>query len=148
MIVPDVNLLIYAYDAESPWQTSAASWLEASLSGNEPFGMPWLVALAFIRISTHSRIMQQPMSVDEAMEIVASWERRPCFLYLTPSPDHRRNLQELLTRSHVSGNRINDGHIAALALEQGGVVHTTDGDFERFPGVKWKNPLKPKNGKR
>lgn len=141
MIVPDVNLLIYAYDSSSPWHRPARAWWSVLLSGDEPVGLPWLVAIAFLRITTHPTLNENPMAPAEVMEIFRDWEECPNFSYLHPGPRHREVLETLFRPGNVSGNRINDAHIAALAIEHHATVHSNDADFARFKGLRWKNPL-------
>lgn len=146
MIVPDANLLIYAYDQEAPQHKAARNWWETLLSEDEPVGVPWLVALAFLRIATHPTINRNPMAPAGVMAILKSWEDRACFRYLHPGPRHREILESLVRKAGVSGNRLNDAHIVALAIEHDACIHSSDQDFARFPEVRWLNPLIGKRG--
>ena len=142
MIIPDANLLIYAHDRKSPWHREAAAWWEHVLNGDEPIGLPWVVVLAFLRITTNPSINERPLSPQQAMATVASWETTGIIRYLAPGPEHRRHLETLVCASFASGNLMNDAHLAALAIGHGACLCTHDNDFARFPGLRWKNPLR------
>lgn len=142
MIVPDVNLLIYAHDEGSPWHRRASAWWDGLLNGGEPVGLSWMVVLGFLRITTNPSINERPQSPEQAMAIVASWETTGLVRYLTPAPEHRLLLEKLVRSSFASANLINDAHLAALAISHGACLHTHDNDFARFPGLRWKNPLR------
>jgi toxin-antitoxin system PIN domain toxin len=141
MIVPDVNLLVYAYDSHSPYHKKAVVWWEDCLAGRETVGIPWLVALGFVRIWTSPRTVPNPMTVHEACENVESWMERPMVRLLSPGPRHADLVFGFLRTEGRGGNLTADAHIAALALENNATVHTADTDFLRFRGVKWVNPL-------
>lgn len=141
MIVPDANLLLYAYDSESPFHPSASRWWAALLSGVEPVGLCPVVVFAFLRLATHGKVFDHPMTVKEASEHVASWLARPNVRLLVAGPGHVESVCRLLTKVGTAGNFVTDAQIAALALEYGATVHSADTDFSRLTGVKWKNPL-------
>lgn len=141
MILPDANLLIYAYDAGSPWHAKSAAWWTSTLNGNQRVGMAWVVALAFLRISTHTGINENPMSVAEFGAILESWEQTGLVEYLMPGRQHRSLMLRLLSECGTSGNLTNDAHLAALAVENGAVIYSHDTDFHKFPEIHWVNPL-------
>ena len=141
MILPDVNLLIYAYDAGSPLHAAAAAWWQKCLTGDEPVGLAPVVLFGFVRISTHPRVFTSPLTPAEAAEAVRSWLEQPVALLLEPSADHVERVLRLLTDIGTAGNLVTDAQLAALALEHDAVLHTTDADFLRFPGLRWVNPL-------
>ena len=141
MILPDLNLLIYAYDSLSPSHGPARKWWIQSLSGTESVGIPWLIALGFVRLWTSPRVFQNPMTVDVAAGHVESWLKRPVVRILNPGPRHAELVFRLLRAEGKGGNLTTDAHIAALAIEAGATVHTADTDFLRFVGLKWMNPL-------
>jgi uncharacterized protein len=143
MIIPDANLLIYAYDKGSPWHRRSAAWWERTLNGDEPVGLSWLVVFAFVRISTHSGINEDPLSLKEVDAILAEWEGTRLIRYLSPGPGHRRLFMDLLAQAGHAGNLINDAHLAALGIEHGGTVYSNDTDFGRFQNLRWMNPLSP-----
>lgn len=140
MIIPDLNLLIYAYDSASPQHVAARKWWEKCLSEREPVGIPWMVALGFIRLWTSNRIFAHPMTVDLAVSHVESWFGRRVVHMLNPGSGHATILFGLL-REGGGGNLTMDAHLAALAAEHRGVIHTNDTDFGRFMGVVHTNPL-------
>ena len=141
MIVPDANLLLYAYDAESPFHQSASRWWAALLSGVEPVGLCPVVVFAFLRLSTHGKVFDHPLTVNEASERIASWLARPNVRLLVAGPGHVASVCRLLAKAGTAGNLVIDAQIAALALEYGATVHTADTDFARLTGVSWENPL-------
>ena len=141
MILLDANLLLYAYDPSSPHHHAARNWLEKTLSAREQVGLPWMTLLAFVRISTSPRPLEHPLSLTEAADIVAAWLERPMVTLLNPSERHWEILRALMTEGQVHGALIMDAHLAALAIEHGAILATTDRDFARFPGLKFFNPL-------
>lgn len=143
MILPDLNLLIHAYNSSSGVHPEARAWWESCLTNRRPVLLPWVVALGFLRLSTH-RWSGNPLSVEEACDIVASWLERPHVSPLHPGEDHGAILFDLLRYVGTGGNLTTDAHLAALAIEHRLELHTTDGDFARFPGLHWRNPLSPR----
>ena len=141
MIIPDTNLLIYAYNSNSPWHERASTWWVSCLSGTTPVGLSWVVALGFIRLWTNPRIFANPMPVDRATAHVESWMDRRVVKIIHPGPRHAEVLFAFLRTEGKGGNLTTDAHLAALAIESRGVIHTSDTDFLRFKGVKWVNPL-------
>ena len=137
----DVNLLLYAYDAQSPRHGPAREWLEQTLSGSETVGMPWVVILAFIRLITRSVVVEHPLTVDEAIDLVESWLGQPCVTVIHPTDRHPAVLRELLQPLGTAGNLTTDAHLAALAIEHGASLCSCDADFSRFPGLRWSDPL-------
>jgi toxin-antitoxin system PIN domain toxin len=137
----DANVLLYAYDASSPHHGAAAKWLAGALSGAEPVCFSWMTLTAFVRITTNPRAVQRPLSVEEACAIVTSWLDQPCVSVLSPGERHWALWSELLVSSQASGPLAMDAHLAALALEHGAVVVTSDRDFRRFEGIKTLDPL-------
>jgi toxin-antitoxin system PIN domain toxin len=141
MIVPELNLLIYAYDSTSPSHEAARTWWIQCLSGTESVGISWLVALGFVRLWTSPRVFQNPMTVDVASAHVESWLRCPVVRVLNPGPRHAELVFGYLRTEGKGGNLTTDAHLAALAVESNATVHTADTDFLRFRGLKWINPL-------
>jgi uncharacterized protein len=138
----DVNLLLYAYDAQSPRHKPAREWLEQTLSGSETVGLPWVVMLAFIRLITRSVVVEHPLTVDEAIDLVESWLDQPCVTIIHPTDRHPVVLRELLQPFGTAGNLTTDAHLAALAIEHGASLCSCDADFSRFPGLRWSDPLR------
>lgn len=141
MIIPDVNLLIYAYDAESPFHKAAASWWRRCLSAGEPVGLPPVILFGFLRIATSSRVFRDPMAPVEAAAHIRGWLARPCVEILQPSGNHVEQVLVLLEKLGVTGNLVTDAQIAALAIDYGATLHTADADFLRFAGLRWYNPV-------
>lgn len=141
MIIPDVNILIYAHDSSSPPHRSARGWWEAALSGNEPVGIPVVVLMAFVRLMTHSTLSQNPMTVAQARERVEAWLEQPNCRVLPVSDRTVALFLELLSEVGQGGNLCTDAMIAASAKEYGGTVYSSDRDFDRFSGLRWSNPL-------
>ena len=141
MILVDVNILIYAIDSDSPHHKVAREWLEQTLSDVFQVGLPWIVILAFLRITTHPKIVRKPIGPEDAADYVDSWLRQPCVRIVNPGENHWSILRNLLQLTGTAGNLTSDAHIAALALERGYTIYSADNDFKRFPGVTHVNPL-------
>lgn len=137
----DANLLLYAYDATSSRHLMAQAWLREAFSGSELVGLPWQVIWAFLRLSTNSRIFTNCLTVETAVELVQGWVELKQVRLLSPGERHWRLLQKMLVDGAARGALITDAELAALTIEHGGVLHTTDRDFARFPGLRWVNPL-------
>lgn len=142
MILVDANLVLYAEDALSPQHEAARTWWDAQLSGASPVCLSWGVLCAFIRISTNSRVYERPLDLDQAMSRVQSWLDQPCVRLVHPTERHWTVLQALLKEGQALGNLVTDAHLAALAVQHGCTLMSTDGDFARFPKLKWSNPIK------
>ena len=136
----DLNLLLYAVNRDSRDHAAAKAWVDDALSGDETIALPWTVLLGFIRISTHARIMERPLAMKDALAVVASWLERPQVVTLGPGREHWTILRELL-ESTKGGNIAMDAHLAALAIEHGATLHSTDRDFARFTRLRFVNPL-------
>jgi toxin-antitoxin system PIN domain toxin len=141
VLIPDVNILVYAYDASSPRHAAARRWWEETLTLLRPVGLPWASVLGFIRIVTNRRILENPVAVDVAVTAVKSWLQHPRIHLLTPGANHPDILFRLLANLGTAGNLTTDAHLAALAIEYRAELVSTDADFARFPGLRWFNPL-------
>ena len=141
MIVPDANLLIYAYDETSPHHAPAKRWWVDTLSGEEPVGIPWVVVLAFTRLMTHPTVCGNPLTPQEARRRVEHWFAQGHVRLLSPTPATLGRFFELLEEAGLGGNLATDALIAAHAMEHGAVVHTADLDFARFRALRWTKPL-------
>ena len=141
MIVPDTNLLVYAYDRTAPNHTRARKWWEDALSGDEPVGIPWIVVLAFVRLMTHPMVSENPMSVDQSRRAVEAWMKLEHVRLLSPGLATLERFFGLLDEAGTGGNLSSDAMIAALAGEHGGCVYSNDPDFNRFKGITWTDPL-------
>ncbi|MFP5345785.1 MAG: type II toxin-antitoxin system VapC family toxin [Actinomycetes bacterium] len=138
----DVNLLLYAVDAASPQHERARRWLESLLSGTETVGLPWAVLLAFVRLATRGVVFTDPLTPDEALDVVDGWLAQPSVVVLHPTDRHPALLRELLHPVGTAGNLTTDAHLAALAIEYGATLCSADADFSRFPGLRWLDPLR------
>ena len=141
MIVLDVNLVIYAYDTASPHHKQAIRWMEKALSGSEPVGLPWQTASAFLRISTNTKLPGDRFTSEEAAHILDELLDQPNVRLLVPGEQHWGLFRRMITEGQARGPLVSDAQLAALTIEHGGVLHTTDRDFARFPGLRWINPL-------
>jgi toxin-antitoxin system PIN domain toxin len=141
VILVDANLLIYAVDRDSPHHARARPWLEQLLSGTQAVGLAWVVLLAFVRITTRPGILRTPLSPDRALTYVHEWLNQPYVTAVGPGDHHWPILRQLLGTSGTAGNLVADAHLAAMALEQGAAIYSTDHDFRRFPGIEHVNPI-------
>lgn len=141
MIVPDVNLLVYAYDRDSPRQAAASRWWEDLLGGRRTVGLAWATVLGFIRLTTNRRVVSDPLPVAKACAHARAWLAQPYVTLLHPGERHGEILFGLLERLGTAGNLTTDAHLAALAIEHQAELHSNDADFGRFPGLRHVNPL-------
>jgi uncharacterized protein len=141
MILIDANILLHAYNTRSKDHETARRWLEATLSGTELVRVTWLTIWAFLRISTNPRAFEHPLSMSEAREIVTSWLDQPNADVVDPSERHWEILGALLDDGQTVGALVMDAVLAAVAIEHGATLCTTDRDFSRFDGLAWTNPL-------
>lgn len=146
MIVPDVNLLIYAYDSSSPHHDAGAAWWKKCMTGSEEIGLATVVVFGFVRLCTHPKVFQNPLTVAEATDRVTSWLARPTVRIIEPSPHHVAEVLGLLEHVGTAGNLTTDAQIAALAMQEKAVLHSNDTDFQRFPGLRCHNPLTGSKG--
>ncbi|MFN0313819.1 MAG: type II toxin-antitoxin system VapC family toxin, partial [Burkholderiales bacterium] len=140
MILLDANLLIYAIDADSPHHKPARRWLEKTLSSGTRVGLPWIVVLAFVRITTRSGILRHPLAIAQAAGFIDDWLAQPYVTFIGPSDGHWPILKNLLVAGGAAGNLTSDAHLAALAIEHGYEIASSDNDFRRFTGVTLVNP--------
>lgn len=137
----DANLLLYAVDGHSPQHEVAGAWWTDTLNGPRRVGLPWASLGAFVRISTHPRASEHPLTPSQAWAIVEGWLDAPTTWIPEPGPRFARVLGDLLVRHRAAGNLVPDAMLAALALEHGIAVQSADSDFARFPEVPWNNPI-------
>jgi uncharacterized protein len=141
VILVDANVLIYAVDSDSPHHRAARRWLEGAFSGTTPVGFAWVVILAFLRLTTRSGILKKPLRPERAVAFIDEWLALPYVRAVGPGAGHWAILRKLLRDTGTAGNLTSDAHLAAVAIELGASICSTDGDFERFPGVERVNPL-------
>jgi len=137
----DANLLLFAVDAGSPFHAAAAGWLEDALNGPRRVGIPWPSLVAFMRISTHPRVFDDPLGPSEARDHVAQWVNCENVWNPAPTDHHADVLGSIVARYEIRGNLIGDAHLAALAIEHGIAICSADTDFARFAEITWINPL-------
>ena len=144
MKILDANVMIYAYNSSSPQHRAAREWLEHAFSSPERVGIPLQTLAAFLRITTHRRLLQSRITMQHAVAVVDSWLALPQVRLLLPTGQYWPILRQTLLDGDASGDLVTDAEIAAAAIECGGVVQTNDRDFSRFPGLRWNNPLDPR----
>lgn len=141
MILVDANILLYAEDALHPQHRQVRSWWDGQLSGTGVICLCWTVLCAFIRIGTNPRVFENPLSPEQARARVQSWLDQPCTRIIRPTERHWTVFQQMLTEGQAVANLVTDAHLAALAIEHGCELVSTDADFARFPKLKWRNPF-------
>lgn len=144
MIVPDVNVLIHAYNTDVPEHPAARRWWEQTLNGRRPVALSWASILGFLRLSTNRIVLASPLRPAEAIRHVRNWLVHPNTQIVTPGEEHAEILFGLIEHIGTAGNLTTDAHLAALAIEYQAEVATTDTDFARFPRLRWFNPLQTK----
>jgi toxin-antitoxin system PIN domain toxin len=140
MKVVDANVLLYAVNVDSPHHDEARTWLDEALSGADTVAFSWLAVLAFVRLVTKVGLFPNPLTVDEAWDIVDSWLGAGTAVVIDPSTGHSQTVRRLLSGIGTGGNLVNDAHLAALALEHGATVVSYDHDFARFAEVRRSSP--------
>ncbi len=143
MIIPDANILLYAYNLLASQHRQAREWWESALSANETVGMSWQTLTAFVRIATNPRAFNQPLAAFEAVEIAGEWLAQPALKMIAPGGQHWNIFSRLLVDSQITGPLVMDAHLAALAIEHGATLCTCDADFGRFKTLRVLNPLAP-----
>ena len=141
MILPDLNLLVFAYNSDAPRHRSAKAWWEDVMTTGRPVALPWAVVVGFVRLATHPSVLAPPMEHGVALDHVQSWLDRENVRILEPGPRHLAHLRELLDAVGVAGRLTTDAHLAAIAIEHQCELHSNDVDFGRFPGLRWRDPL-------
>ena len=142
MILPDVNVLVHAHNADSAVHEKARLWWDACLSGSEGIGLAWATMLGFVRITTNRRVVARPLPVGLVMAALDSWLALPHVHIAQPSDTHFARLRIELERLGTAANLTTDAHLAVLAMERGYVLYSTDSDFARFSGLRWVNPCR------
>jgi len=141
LILVDANILLYAEDSFQSRHYQARAWWDGQLSGSGVVCLCWTVLSAFIRIGTNARIFEHPLSLEQALARVQSWLDQPCTRVVRPTERHWTVFKQVLTDGQAVANLVTDAHLAALAIEHGCELASTDSDFARFPKLKWRNPL-------
>lgn len=141
MILVDANLLVYAAAPQLPQHPAARAWLDARLNGDARVGLPWASLLAFLRLVTDPRVFQPAAGMAEAWRQMEEWLEQPSVWIPHPTERHAQVLGRLLSQSGGAARLVPDAHLAALAIEHGLELCSNDGDFARFQGLRWSNPL-------
>jgi toxin-antitoxin system PIN domain toxin len=141
MILLDANLLVYAHVTSLTQHHAARGWLDSRLNGPTPVGLPWPTLLSFVRLVSNPRIFEHPQPISKAWKQVNDW--LTCSVVWIPQPTerHREILDSFLTDTLGRSNLVPDAHLAALAIEHGLTLCSTDRDFARFPNLRWEDPL-------
>ena len=143
MILPDVNVLVYAHRADSADHAEYREWLEATINAEAGDGLSDLVLSGFVRVVTHPRLFETPSTLANATRFVAQLREQPNRVAIAPGPHHWEIFTRLCDAAGAKGNLVADAHLAAMSIENGCEWITTDRDFSRFPGLKWRHPLRP-----
>ncbi len=141
MILVDTNILLYAEDSLNPSNRQARAWWDEQLSGTGVVCLCWTVLSAFIRVGTNPRVFECPLALEQALARIQSWIDQPCTRIIRPTERHWFVFKQQLTTGQAVSNLVTDAHLAALAIEHGCTLTSTDSDFARFPKLKWINPL-------
>jgi len=137
----DTNVLFFAAREAAPEHELASAWLEAALNGNRRVGLPWQSLTGFVRLATNPRVVPSPMAPGDAWGLVEDWLAAPAAWVPVPTERHAAVLGDLVRRYRTAGKLVPDAHLAALAIEHGAEVISTDTDFARFTEIRWRNPL-------
>ncbi len=141
MIIPDLNLLLYAYNPHMPQHDRARRWWEGVMGGDELIGIPLEVAFGFVRVATNPRLGPAKVSLAEARPVVEGWLELPQVRTITPTGGHFARVMNLMAAAMAAGPVLSDAILAAYAIEHRATLCTNDGDFARFPALSWENPL-------
>lgn len=141
MILCDVNILVFAHREDAVDHERYAAWLDATLDSEQAYGVSEMVLSSFVRIVTNPRIAKTPATIDEALEFADELRQQPNALLLSPGPRNWGIFERLCRDAGATGNLVPDAYLAALAIEHGAELITTDRDFARFPGLRWRHPL-------
>jgi hypothetical protein len=140
-ILVDANLVLWAHHRQFPHHEPARRWWAQTLSDTPVVAIPWPTILAFLRLSTHPRILERPLTMEAAWQVVTGWLGRANVRCPVPTDRHPALLGGLLSATRVTANHTSDAHLAALAIEWGLELHSADSDFARYPHLRWRDPL-------
>jgi toxin-antitoxin system PIN domain toxin len=141
LICPDVNLLVYAHDEAAPFHERSREWWQGLMAGAEPVGLTWAAVFGFVRLVTHPAVLRVPLDPAAALDRVDAWFEREPVTVLEPGPRHLRIVRDLFRATGVAASLTTDTHLAAIAIEHRAELHSNDRDFERFPGLRLRNPI-------
>ncbi|MCC7078469.1 MAG: PIN domain-containing protein [Acidimicrobiia bacterium] len=140
MKIVDVNVLVYATDTATQHHEPAKEWLDRAMAATETVGIPWAVAIGYVRLTTNPRVLARPLAAGESIGIVRNWLDRSNVASPVPTSRHLLVLEDLLGATGPGGNLVSDAHLAALTIEHGATLCSFDNDFSRFPGLEWVSP--------
>jgi hypothetical protein len=141
VVIPDANILLYSYFADSPQHPETNVWLEQQFAGRETIGLTWFSVWAFVRIGSNPRVFPRPPSIAALFDRLDEWLSLPNVVVVHPGPRHRHLLERLIVESGATGALVSDAALAAIAIEHAATLASTDRDFRRFSGLRWINPL-------
>jgi toxin-antitoxin system PIN domain toxin len=141
MLLPDINVLVYAHREDAPNHRAYREWLEAAINSDQAYGIADIVLSGFLRVVTHPRVFNPPSTIKQALAFARDVRNQPNCVILRPGPRHWTIFEELCEATNVKGNLVPDAYLAALAIESGSEWITTDRDYSRFPGLSWRHPL-------
>jgi hypothetical protein len=141
MILPDVNVLVYAHREDAPNHAAYRAWLEGVVNGDQAYGMADLVLSGFLRVVTHPRVFNPPSTLPSALAFIHDVRNQPHCVRIAPGTRHWSMFEDLCQSANVRGNLVPDAFLAALAIESGSTWITTDRDYSRFPQLNWRHPL-------
>ena len=142
MVLPEVNVLVYAHREDSPHHAGCRKWVEAVVNGSESYGLSELVLSGFVRVVTHPKVFTQPSPLADALEFTEQLRGRPNCVPVAPGRRHWEIFRQLCAEAGAKGNLVPDAYLAAMAIEAGCEWVTTDRDFSRFKGLRWRHPLR------
>ena len=141
MKVVDVNVLLYAVNEDADRHAVLRRWWVDALNGDESVGLPWIVVSGFLRIATNPKVYPEPLPADEALARIETWMSAGTVSVIVEKPDHWRVFRGLLSDVGTARNLTTDAHLAAIAITHEATLVSCDGDFARFRGLRWENPL-------
>lgn len=141
MVLPDVNVLAYAHREDTAHHAGCRRWLEAAINGDAAYGLSEFVLSGFVRVVTHPKIFTNPSPIADALAFADQLRDRPNCVLVAPGPRHWEIFRRLCSESGVKGNLVPDAYLAALAIESGCEWVSTDRDFSRFTGLRWRHPV-------
>ena len=146
LVLPDVNVLVYAHRQDAPGHGEYLRWLESTINGDRAYGVSGIVLRGFIRVVTHPRVFDPPSTIEQALAFVRDVRDRPNCVNISPGPRHWAIFEKMCVAANARGNLVPDAYLAALAIESGSEWITTDRDYSRFPGLVWRHPLHGASG--
>ena len=141
MIIPDLNLLLYACNTGDSRHAAARRWWRELLTGEETIGIPLAVSIGFVRLATNPSVASPPMTSAQAIALVKDWLQHPHVVQLDPGVNHFDHLEQCLEAVGRAGKLVTDAHLAALAMDYDAEIHSADQDFRIFSKIRWRNPL-------